>query len=105
MLLFDKLLQPAHEHFKDKDEECEPLMAEKAELKTQVVTTGLVVHSVADGVSLAASLFFSEVSESKSIGLVIYFAILIHKIPASIGLGSFLRGKGVDEKTALRSIL
>lgn len=33
---------------------------------------------------------------SQSLGLVIFFAILIHKIPASMGLGSYLMGCGVE---------
>ena len=61
-----------------------------------IVTTGLVVHSCADGVALGASLFFSmslnheELETSSKLGLIIFVAILMHKIPASIGLGTFL---------------
>ena len=37
--------------------------------------------------------------------MIIYFAILLHKIPASIGLGTFLKGKAVDDIEAFKCIL
>ena len=36
--------------------------------------------------------------------MVIYFAILLHKLPTSVGLGSFLKGSGSTETNSLKSI-
>lgn len=65
-----------------------------------VSTIGLVIHSLADGVALGASLFcnpfnltcvVSEKSEqASSLGLIIFIAILLHKAPAALGFGTFL---------------
>lgn len=66
-----------------------------AENNPFVTTFGLCVHSIADGIALGCSLFFSSeaatVGEESNVGIVIFFAILMHKIPASIGLGTFLQ--------------
>ena len=64
--------------------------------KTPFVTTfGLCCHSLADGAAMGCSLFFSAVASASkdagsNVGMVIFFAILMHKIPAAIGLGTFL---------------
>lgn len=68
-----------------------------------VTTVGLVVHSISDGVALGCSIYFSslashashehsseEESAASNLGIVIFFAILMHKIPATLGLGTFL---------------
>ena len=73
---------------------------------------GLVIHSLTDGIALGASLFFSylisgqqsERSSSK-LGLVIFFAILMHKIPASVGLGTFLQHSGLQNKALVKHLL
>ena len=58
-----------------------------------IITTGLVFHSIADGVALGASLYYSimlQKGKTNSLGALIFLAILVHKIPASVGLGTIL---------------
>jgi len=61
-----------------------------------VSTIGFVVHGFADGLALGTSLFLSTKSASSSgLGILIFFAILLHDGPASIGFGSFLHHEGL----------
>jgi len=61
-----------------------------------VSTIGLVIHSIADGLALGASLFLSYKSNSAhGLGILIFLAILMHKAPAAIGFGTFLYHEGL----------
>eukprot|EP00347_Sterkiella_histriomuscorum_P005244 403357337 len=61
-----------------------------------VSTIGLVIHSIADGVALGASLYLSSKSQAaSSLGLLIFVAVLMHKAPAAIGFGTFLTHEGL----------
>lgn len=64
-----------------------------------VSTIGLVLHSLADGSALGASIFLSsksaEGAQNAGLGLIIFMAILLHKAPAALGFGSFLRHEGI----------
>lgn len=99
-----------HEHFHgDKD-------------NIKVTAIGLVLHSIADGLALGASLFcnyllfifiiiivsYETESSSSGLGMLIFFAVLLHKAPASIGFGTFLyheglRGFGVAKYVFVRN--
>lgn len=63
----------------------------------------MVVHSIADGLAMGSSIFcklhipwinlliVSEKSDRvEGLGVLIFLAIILHKIPASIGFGTFL---------------
>ncbi|CDZ97505.1 ZIP-like zinc transporter proteins [Phaffia rhodozyma] len=52
--------------------------------KSFSATLALVIHSLADGVALGASARSSQAGSG--LGLVIFAAIFVHKIPASVGL-------------------
>lgn len=54
----------------------------------------MAIHSLADGAALGASLYLDSFGETDSLGLLIFFAIMLHKAPASIGFGTFLRHSG-----------
>ena len=73
---------------------CQQKETKQAENTPFVTTFGLCCHSLADGAAMGTSLFFSSVAATEdsasNVGVVIFFAILMHKIPASIGLGTFL---------------
>jgi len=71
-----------------------------------VSTIGFVVHSVADGLALGTSLFLSTKSAASSgLGILIFFAILLHDGPASIGFGSFLHHEGLRGWNSAKHIL
>ncbi|PGH15738.1 hypothetical protein AJ80_05446 [Polytolypa hystricis UAMH7299] len=57
-------------------------------------TTGLVFHSVADGVALGAS------TSSTSLTFIVFFAIMVHKAPAAFGLTSVLLKQGLSNRVA-----
>jgi len=63
-----------------------------------VSTIGLIIHSVADGLALGASLFLDQKSQNASgLGMLIFIAILLHKAPAAIGFGTFLHHEGLNK--------
>ena len=71
-----------------------------------VTTTGLVLHSAADGIALGASLFISTKSIANgSLGVIVFMAVLLHKVPAAIGFGSFLLHEGKNSKEMLKYLL
>jgi len=98
----DKYFSVNEDHYTSRFVYAGDAAAPGSEEKSPLVTTvGLVIHSISDGVALGASVYFSslvgKVSGEKGksggqggLGLVIFFAILMHKIPATLGLGTFL---------------
>lgn len=54
----------------------------------------------------AASFLIQEkTSKPCSLGFIIFLAILLHKCPASVGLGSYLRGQGESTRNSIKSVL
>jgi len=70
-----------------------------------VTTIGLVIHSIADGLALGASLYLSEAGGAKGLGIVIFIAILMHKSPTAIGFGTFLAHKGREGWGLIKHVL
>ncbi|KAK4051156.1 hypothetical protein OIV83_002978 [Microbotryomycetes sp. JL201] len=75
---------------------------------------GLLVHSIADGVSLGASSMSSATSDAGpstssvddvSLDLIIFLAIMVHKAPAAFALSSLLRSSCVSNFFRYRSLL
>ena len=62
-------------------------------------TTGLVIHSAADGIALGAS------STQSSLSFIIFLAIMIHKAPAAFGLTSVLLKQGLGKRAARAHLL
>ena len=59
-----------------------------------VTTIGLVIHSMADGAALGSSLFLARSGTGSSLGMVVFLAIMFHKLPSSLGFGTFLMHSG-----------
>lgn len=57
-------------------------------------TTGLVIHSAADGIALGAS----TTSSSQKLGFVVFLALMIHKAPAAFGLTAVLLKQGLSKR-------
>jgi len=57
-------------------------------------TTGLVIHSAADGIALGAS----STSSSPKLGFVVFLALMIHKAPAAFGLTAVLLKQGLSKR-------
>ncbi|KAJ5081937.1 hypothetical protein NUU61_010201, partial [Penicillium alfredii] len=62
-------------------------------------TTGLVIHAAADGIALGAS------SSNTGLSIIIFFAIMVHKGPASFGLTSVLLKQGLSSRAARAHLL
>jgi zinc transporter 9 len=64
--------------------------------RSLATTTGLVIHAAADGIAMGASASTSNLN----VGLIIFFAILVHKAPAAFGLTSVLLKQGLSKRAA-----
>ncbi|KXX82544.1 Zinc transporter ZIP9 [Madurella mycetomatis] len=64
--------------------------------RSLATTTGLVIHAAADGIAMGASATTSNLN----VGLIIFFAILVHKAPAAFGLTSILLRQGLSKRAA-----
>ena len=61
---------------------------------------GLMIHAVADGIAMGASV----VSNNSSLTWIVFAAIMIHKAPSSFGLCSVLLARGIDRKAIRRAV-
>ncbi|XP_042560426.1 zinc transporter ZIP9 [Clupea harengus] len=64
-------------------------------------TLGLVIHAGADGVALGAAVASSQVS----VQVIVFFAVILHKAPASFGLVSFLMHAGLERRQIQKHLL
>lgn len=82
------------------DEESEGFLGSLApspkQTRSLATTTGLVIHAAADGIAMGASAKTSNFN----VGLIIFFAILVHKAPAAFGLTSILLKQGLSKRAA-----
>jgi len=67
---------------------------EDGQSRPSATTTGLLIHAVADGIALGASI----TSDSKKLGFVITVAMIVHRLPAAFGLTSILLKQGHTKK-------
>lgn len=68
--------------------------------KAWSMTTGLVIHSLADGIALGASVC----TDSTAIEAIVFLAIMIHKMPAAFGLTSILLREGLALSQVKKSL-
>ncbi|KAK6543873.1 hypothetical protein TWF694_000596 [Orbilia ellipsospora] len=59
-------------------------------------TLGLLIHATADGIALGASANASK----PSLGIIVFFAIMLHKAPAAFGLVAILLKQGLSKRQA-----
>ncbi|CAI2734882.1 unnamed protein product [Schistosoma spindalis] len=55
-----------------------------------IVTCGLVIHSLADGLAIGSAFALNQLQ----LELILFLAIILHKIPAAFGLSCFLLHEG-----------
>ena len=121
MLVIDKYFQlmgVAHQH-EDDDEEIVPLSGQrppkadagpsekerKIAHSVMVTTIGLVVHSMADGIALGSAVYASAAKGTKHLDVLIFLAILLHKVPASVGFVTYMKLSGVAIATLQRNLV
>ncbi|KAH6624436.1 Zinc/iron permease [Chaetomium sp. MPI-SDFR-AT-0129] len=80
------------------DEESEGFLGSLApspkQSRSLATTMGLVIHAAADGIAMGAS----ATTANLNVGLIIFFAILVHKAPAAFGLTSILLKQGLSKR-------
>uniref|UniRef100_A0A3Q0KRL9 Putative zinc transporter ZIP domain-containing protein n=1 Tax=Schistosoma mansoni TaxID=6183 RepID=A0A3Q0KRL9_SCHMA len=59
--------------------------------KGLIVTCGLVIHSLADGLAIGSAFALNQLQ----LELILFLAIILHKIPAAFGLSCFLLHEGL----------
>ena len=62
--------------------------------------SGLCIHAFFDGLSISVGLQYNF-----SLGLLIFFAILLHKFPEGLTIGSIMLTAGYSRKTVLYSAI
>lgn len=92
---FEHTVAP-HFHFGEETHE-HAMHAPSASWKALV---GLSVHAFFDGLSIAAGL-----AVSRSLGILVFIAILLHKLPEGFTVASIAMASGQGRKGALRSSL
>lgn len=75
----------------------EEVHEEEVSRTSQAASLGLLVHSFLDGVSISAAYHFSSV-----VGVLMFVAIGLHKLPEGFTVASLNLAAGRSEKTALR---
>ena len=98
----DNLSQGLHSSSLDSshDEEAESFLQSLTPTPKQsrslATTTGLVIHSAADGIAMGAS----ASSSNERLGFIVFIAIMVHKAPAAFGLTSVLLKQGLSKRAA-----
>ncbi|XP_072912264.1 zinc transporter ZIP9-like isoform X4 [Hemitrygon akajei] len=64
-------------------------------------TLGLVIHAAVDGVALGTAAGSSQLS----LQLIVFFAVILHKAPASFGLVSYLMHAGLEKRQIHKHLL
>jgi len=94
----DDHTEVAQDPYKSLNNETEPLLQQRAlsehdhfHLEAGLITTiAIALHSLIEGVAMAASLYLSTSGANKQVGLIVTFALFLHKAPEAAGLGTFL---------------
>eukprot|EP00276_Gloeochaete_wittrockiana_P003230 CAMPEP_0184643682 /NCGR_PEP_ID=MMETSP0308-20130426/506_1 /TAXON_ID=38269 /ORGANISM="Gloeochaete witrockiana, Strain SAG 46.84" /LENGTH=236 /DNA_ID=CAMNT_0027071759 /DNA_START=93 /DNA_END=800 /DNA_ORIENTATION=+ len=63
------------------------------------VTLGLVIHALSDGIALGAA------TTTADGGMIVFFAIMLHKAPSAFGLTAYLLGEMLPNKAIRRHLL
>ncbi len=71
------------------------------EVRKSSTSIGLVIHAAADGIALGASTSAS----TTDLGLVVFVAIMVHKVPAAFGLTSVLLKEGLTKRAARTQLI
>jgi zinc transporter ZupT len=86
----------AHLHFGE--ETHADAMVSKA--ATLAAFTGLFIHSFFDGFSISAGIQFNY-----SIGILVFLAVLLHKFPEGLTIGSIMLAAGYSKNVVLYSVI
>ena len=70
-----------------------------------MTTFSLVVHSLADGFALGSATYASGASSSSSLEIIVFLALMLHKLPAALGLTTFLMHERQSQTTIARHLL
>ncbi|GBG31667.1 Zinc transporter ZIP9 [Hondaea fermentalgiana] len=71
-------------------------MSKRAVKRRVTVTIGLLIHAAADGLALGATKASGVSGGLRRVELMVFVAIMMHKVPAAFGLSVYLRNTGLD---------
>ena len=74
-----------------------------AERRRNTVTLGLLIHNAMDGLAMGAAK--AAMSSSTATQTVVFWAIMMHHVPASFGYATYLRNSGLDEHVVRRYVV
>lgn len=80
----------------DEEEHEAGSQSQSQQTRSFATTTGLVIHSAADGIALGAS----SSAQNTGLSFIIFLAIMVHKAPAAFGLTSVLLKQGLSKRSA-----
>jgi zinc transporter ZupT len=74
-----------------------------AQRRRNTVTLGLLIHNSMDGLAMGAAK--AAMSSSAATQTVVFWAIMMHHVPASFGYATYLRNSGMEEHLVRRFII
>jgi len=74
-----------------------------AERRRNTVTLGLLIHNAMDGLAMGAAK--AAVSTSVATQTIVFWAIMVHHVPASFGYATYLRNLGLEEHVVRRYVV
>ena len=74
-----------------------------AERRRNTVTFGLLIHNAMDGMAMGAAK--AAVSSSAATQTIVFWAIMMHHVPASFGYATYLRNSGLEEHIVRRYVI
>ena len=104
-------LRPSTSSFKDeelKEESSSGKMHDRHEVvsverRRNTVTLGLLIHNAMDGLAMGAAK--AAISSSTATQTVVFWAIMMHHVPASFGYATYLRNSGMEEHIVRRYVV
>ena len=74
-----------------------------AERRRNTVTLGLLIHNSMDGLAMGAAK--AAMSSSAATQSIVFWAIMMHHVPASFGYATYLRNSGLEEYMVRRYVI
>jgi len=71
--------------------------------RRNTVTLGLLIHNAMDGLAMGAAK--AAMSSSAATQTVVFWAIMMHHVPASFGYATYLRNSGMEEHMVRRYVV
>jgi zinc transporter 9 len=77
--------------------------ASSVEKRRNTITLGLIIHNAMDGLAMGAAK--SGKSSTNSTQAIVFWAIMMHHLPAAFGYATYLRNSGLEEPAVRRYLV